>query len=91
MAWLVEPTTGATFQLRDGAVIGSAPTADLAVDDAAIAAAHGRIERTTLGFALVAIEPAAFVVNGARATRTELVDGDDLRLGATRLIFKSTA
>jgi hypothetical protein len=94
VAWLVTldgAAAGTTFRLGARTVIGSAPPAEIALADPAMASAHCRIERTAGSFTLVAIGAADVFVNGARVVRFELVDGDELRLGATHLVFKSIA
>ncbi len=40
---------------------------------------------------MVALEAAVVVVDGARRSRFDLVDGDELVLGGTHLAFKSIA
>ncbi|MBL8622731.1 MAG: FHA domain-containing protein [Myxococcales bacterium] len=85
------PAVGTTFQLGASAVIGSAPPAEIVIADPTLALAHCRLARGAYDFTLVAIEAADVFVNGVRVERFELVDGDRIALGASQLVFKSTA
>jgi hypothetical protein len=94
VAWLVPlegPQTGELLQLKGKATIGSGPAATFKVLDAAISSNHAeitvdgqnRFRITDLG------STNGTYVNDKRVASTDLVDGDNIRLGRTTFRFKT--
>lgn len=95
VGWLVPlegPRRGETLLLRDGeSIVGSDEAAALRIDGEGIAPLHCRIHKSPVGFMLVdAGSPGGTHVGGRRIDRFDLVDGDVIAIGDTRLRFKTT-
>jgi pSer/pThr/pTyr-binding forkhead associated (FHA) protein len=77
----------------DSTVIGSDAGCSVRLDDVLVAPRHAEIRRDGGRFVLVELGTAdGIFVNGARVNaRTELTDGDELRIGKVRLRFESSA
>ncbi len=72
----------------DTVTIGRDATCDLVIPHDSVSRLHARIERT--GTACVVHDAASrngILVNGARAARQRLADGDTIRIGDVRLVF----
>ena len=62
---------------------------DIVVADAKVSSFHARIDRTSEGFVLVDLKSRnGCWVNGKRAENTLLATGDEIRVGAARVIYK---
>ncbi|MGN6108353.1 MAG: FHA domain-containing protein [Kofleriaceae bacterium] len=94
VGWLV-PLNGKhayqTFRLRGGGTkIGTAPPADIVVDDGFMSTDHCHIHCSPSGFSLV--DPGSTngcYVNDRRVQKHDLVDNDMITLGKTSFKFKS--
>jgi hypothetical protein len=95
VAWLVigsGPHRGRDLRLRDGAnVIGSGAQCDIRLaDDVYVSNRHAELQLTDQSCQLRDLSSRnGTFVNGERIDRQPLQDGDALRLGLTRFIFKS--
>lgn len=92
VGWLVVldgPMQHLTLQLGETTTIGSSPPADLVLPDGAIAALHVEVQCAPAGFRAVDRSGRGFAVNEQVTTELDLVDNDVLRVGGTRLAFKS--
>jgi pSer/pThr/pTyr-binding forkhead associated (FHA) protein len=80
------------FQLGDGASIGRSEDNDITLDDARVSRHHARVTRRGDSFFLedLASSNGTFVKDEQRRPHqpTELVDGDEIRIGATRLVYR---
>ena len=94
VGWLV-PLNGQhayqTFRLRSGGTkIGTAPPADIVVNDGFMSTEHCQILCSPTGFSLV--DPGSTngcYVNDKRVQKHDLVDNDMITLGKTNFKFKS--
>jgi hypothetical protein len=69
-----------------GSTIGSSDDAHIRIDDSALWPEHGRILVGQSGYRLIALAPT--MVNGRVVFEHWLADGDEIVMGATRLLFK---
>ncbi|MDW8281269.1 MAG: FHA domain-containing protein, partial [Myxococcales bacterium] len=94
IGWLVPlegPQIGELFQIRGKSIIGSAQGCDIRIMDASISGRHAeirvdgqnRFRITDLG------SRNGTYVNDKRIESTDLVDGDNIRLGRTTFRFKT--
>ena len=85
------PAAIQTLRLRSGGTkIGTAPPADIVINDGFMSTHHCDIQVSPLGFVLV--DPGSTngcYVNDRKVTKHELVDNDTITLGKTNLKFKS--
>jgi pSer/pThr/pTyr-binding forkhead associated (FHA) protein len=65
--------------------IGSAPTADLRLDDGEVAASHMKVYVSSGDFAVFDVSGNGFLHNGKRALKVSLKDGDTLQVGTHQL------
>lgn len=94
VGWLVPmngPAAYQTLRLRSGGTkIGTAPPADIVVNDGFMSTHHCDIQVSPQGFVLV--DPGSTngcYVNDRKVTKHELVDNDTITLGKTNFKFKS--
>ena len=94
--WLVPldgPRAGETLRVElssEGKTIGRDPTADILLPDEEMAPLHARITHTHAGATIIdAGSATGTYVNERQVAKLELVDNDIIRLGATRLKFKT--
>ena len=94
VGWLVPmngPGAYQTLRLRSGGTkIGTAPPADIVINDGFMSTHHCDIQASPQGFILV--DPGSTngcYVNDRKVTKHELVDNDTITLGKTNLKFKS--
>jgi len=94
VGWLVPlngPAAYQTFRLRSGGTkIGTAPPADIVINDGFMSTHHCDIQVSPQGFVLV--DPGSTngcYVNDRKVQKHELVDNDTITLGKTNLKFKS--
>lgn len=95
LAWLVPldgPQRGTLLRCGGGQHIGSGADCDIRIQDAAISGHHARLSMDAEGRFYIHDEGSrnGVFVNGERVQFRELVDGDRLQLGRTRLCFKMT-
>ncbi|MGE3546425.1 MAG: FHA domain-containing protein [Kofleriaceae bacterium] len=94
VGWIV-PLNGnqayKTFRLRSGGTkIGTAPPADVVIDDGFMSTEHCQIHASPAGFTLIDNGSTnGSYVNDRRVQKHELVDNDTLTLGKTTFRFKS--
>jgi pSer/pThr/pTyr-binding forkhead associated (FHA) protein len=84
-----EPRT--TFRLRPGAVktVGRAPRADFIVDAALVSRLHCRITAAADKLEVVDLKSTnGTFVNGKRVHKSQLADGDTLRVGRVELTIQ---
>jgi len=80
------PYVGRVLEAAEGTrTIGSAVHADLVIPDPSLAPLHADITGSEIGFLIVARDGGDLVVNGNRVSRCDLVDNDEVVIGATRL------
>jgi hypothetical protein len=94
--WLVPldgPLAGETLRIEPssaGCTLGGQRPADIIIPDGEIATLHATITSTGYGATIVdAGSETGTYVNDRQITRHELVDNDLIRIGGTRLQFKS--
>ena len=87
---LVTDAAESSFPLiRDSYTLGRHRNNDIVVADAKVSSFHARIDRTSEGFVLVDLKSRnGCWVNGKRAENTLLATGDEIRVGAARVIYK---
>jgi hypothetical protein len=87
---LVTDETESSFPLiRDSYTLGRHRNNDIVVADAKVSSFHARIDRTSEGFVLVDLKSRnGCWVNGKRAENALLVTGDEIRVGAARVIYR---
>jgi Domain of unknown function (DUF4388)/FHA domain len=87
---LVTDLAESSFPLiRDSYTLGRHRNNDIVVADAKVSSFHARIDRTAEGFVLVDLKSRnGCWINGKRAENTLLVTGDEIRVGAARVIYK---
>jgi hypothetical protein len=87
---LVTEAAESSFPLiRDSYTLGRHRNNDIVVADAKVSSFHARIDRTAEGFVLVDLKSRnGCWINGKRAENTLLVTGDEIRVGAARVIYK---
>lgn len=87
---LVTDAAESSFPLiRDSYTLGRHRNNDIVVADAKVSSFHARIDRTSEGFVLVDLKSRnGCWINGKRAENTLLVTGDEIRVGAARVIYK---
>jgi hypothetical protein len=87
---LVTDAAESSFPLtRDSYTLGRHRNNDIVVADAKVSSFHARIDRTSDGFVLVDLKSRnGCWVNGKRAENTLLATGDEIRVGAARVIYK---
>jgi Inner membrane component of T3SS, cytoplasmic domain len=92
IGWLAivsEAQRGRTIQLDSvRRTLGSSTAADLVIPDATITPVHAELERCAGGWLLRDLG-GGVVANKRRVLTIELVDGDVIEVGATKLVFKS--
>lgn len=95
MAFLVVQEPGSlasTIPLRDGFRLGRDPACDLCMGDVGVSRVHAEIIEDGDGFALVDLGSRHGVfVNEEKIERRLLHDGDKIRVGSSRLSFRTTA
>jgi hypothetical protein len=89
--WLVPldgPLAGETLRIEPsiGSTIGREPPADIIIPDDAIATPHAHI---TPAATIYDLDSPGTYVNDQQITKFDLVDNDIIRIGGTRLLFKS--
>ena len=94
VGWLVPlngPDAYRTWKLRSGGTkIGTAPPADLVVNDGFMSTEHCQIHCSPAGFVLVdGGSTNGSYVNDKKVAKHELVDNDTITLGKTNFKFKS--
>jgi hypothetical protein len=94
VGWLVPingPAAYQTFKLRSGGTkIGTAPPADLVVNDGFMSTEHCQISCSPAGFTLIdGGATNGCYVNDRKVQKQELVDNDMITLGKTNFKFKS--
>jgi len=98
LAWLAVvdgPYAGHIFRLNpDATIIGRDPSCDIVLDDTAVSRQHAKIRvvkekggEPTFILHDMASENGTFV-NGEEIVKYELKDGDCIRMGRTKLVFK---
>jgi sigma-B regulation protein RsbU (phosphoserine phosphatase) len=88
------PLGGASFHLdRDELVLGRGELADLDLDDEAVSRRHALLSATGAGWKITDLASGNGTFLNGRVVRgsAELADGDELRLGATRLAYRVEA
>jgi hypothetical protein len=87
---LVTDAAESSFPLtRDSYTLGRHRNNDIVVADAKVSSFHARIDRTSDGFVLVDLKSRnGCWINGKRAENALLVTGDEIRVGAARVIYK---
>jgi uncharacterized protein DUF4388/FHA domain-containing protein len=87
---LVTDAAESSFPLiRDSYTLGRHRNNDIVVADAKVSSFHARIDRASEGFVLVDLQSRnGCWINGKRAEKALLVTGDEIRLGAARIIYK---
>ena len=87
---LVTDAAESSFPLiRDSYTLGRHRNNDIVVADAKVSSFHARIDRTSEGYVLVDLKSRnGCWINGKRAENTLLVTGDEIRVGAARVIYK---
>jgi hypothetical protein len=87
---LVTPEAESSFPLiRDSYTLGRHRNNDIVVADPKVSSFHARIDRTAEGFVLVDLKSRnGCWINGKRAENSLLVTGDEIRVGAARVIYK---
>ena len=90
------PQIGKTFELRDGAVLGRAPSCDaelaVALRASSVSRDHARIERDADSWFVVDLGSSNGThVEGVRVKRHELVDKSEFRLGELELRIRVEA
>jgi hypothetical protein len=87
---LVTDAAESSFPLtRDSYTLGRHRNNDIVVADAKVSSFHARIDRTSEGFVLVDLKSRnGCWINGKRAENALLVTGDEIRVGAARVIYK---
>ena len=69
-------------------VVGRHPSADFVLDDQLISRNHFRVRREGGAWVLEDLESTnGTFVNGQKASRQPLIDGDVIRVGSTELVF----
>jgi hypothetical protein len=80
---------GRRFAIAGGAVVGRLPECDISLDDPSVSRRHARIGRQDGVWFIEDLGSTNGTRVGDRAvTRSELADGDELRLGNIRLVFQ---
>jgi hypothetical protein len=87
---LVTDAAESSFPLtRDSYTLGRHRNNDIVVADTKVSSFHARIDRTSEGFVLVDLKSRnGCWINGKRAENTLLATGDEIRVGAARVIYK---
>lgn len=92
MAWLVlqdGPHEGREFRLGEVTTIGRIGDNDIVLDDTAVSRRHAKIRLEDGAFTIYdlgATNPTE--VNGQEIGKHQLVDGDRIKIGETKLVFK---
>ena len=93
VGWLVPlegPQTGELFQLSGRCVIGTAPECEVIMRDPSISSRHAEFSAAGNTFRINDLGSTnGTYVNEKRVSNSDLVDGDNLRLGRTSFKFKS--
>jgi len=80
---------GRRFAIAGGAVVGRLPECDISLDDPSVSRRHARIGRQDGVWFVEDLGSTNGTRVGDRSvTRSELADGDELRLGNIRLVFQ---
>lgn len=83
------PEAGRRFAIAGGAILGRLPECDVSLDDPSVSRRHARVGRQDGVWFVEDLGSTNGTRVGERAvTRTELADGDELRLGNVRLVFR---
>jgi pSer/pThr/pTyr-binding forkhead associated (FHA) protein len=87
---LVEQGRETSFPLaRETCTLGRHKNNDVVITDPKVSSFHARIDRTPEGFLLVDLKSRnGSFVNGHRVETALLRTGDELRLGAARLVYR---
>ncbi len=93
LAWLVimnGKRVGTDFRIdRESVSIGRDASCDVALDDELASRQHAKLQRRDNSFVLIDVGSAnGTQVNRHDVERTELQDGDVIRIGETQLLFK---
>lgn len=73
-------------------LVGTADSCQLVLPDAALRPEHAEVVRDLDGVLIRALDPSkSFPINGREVSERRLRDGDELVLGATRLLFEEPA
>lgn len=93
IAWLVPldgPQTGELFQLKGRAVVGTAPDCDAVMKDASISGRHAEFSASGSGFRVNDLGSTnGTYINDKRVTTSDLIDGDNVKLGRVNFKFKT--
>lgn len=81
-------SVGMMVEVRDRpVVVGRSPDVDLTIDDSAVSRRHAQIEAGSEGYLLTDLESTnGIFVNGLRATRQPLRDGDRIQVGTSTIL-----
>ena len=86
------PLQGREFPIeKDAFVIGSAPNADLRLEDSSVSRRHCEIRADVRGYGIADLESTnGTFVNGVRIASAFLNPGAEIQLGTTRIVFSPT-
>ena len=86
------PLQGREFPIeKDAFVIGSAPNADLRLEDSSVSRRHCEIRADERGYGIADLESTnGTFVNGVRIASAFLNPGAEIQLGTTRIVFSPT-
>jgi pSer/pThr/pTyr-binding forkhead associated (FHA) protein len=93
IGWLVPldgPQAGELFQLRGRAIVGTAPDCDAVMKDPSISGRHCEFQAAGSGFRVNDLGSTnGTYINDKRVTTSDLIDGDNVKLGRVNFKFKT--
>jgi hypothetical protein len=93
ICWLVPldgPQTGELFQLKGRAIVGTAPDCDAVMRDPSISGRHCEFSSTSSGFRVNDLGSTnGTYINDKRVTTSDLIDGDNVKMGRVNFRFKT--